>query len=77
MYGSAEIVDTRFYRHNRYKLLVIFYFLDIGVGMGPSLLGFLAPGIGCRGMYGALAVMVALSGVFYHFLHGAQARNRE
>jgi predicted MFS family arabinose efflux permease len=49
-----------------------FIFLDLGVGVGPFLLGFLGPEIGYRGLYGVLAGVVALSGVLYHFLHGAR-----
>jgi MFS family permease len=49
-----------------------FIFLDLGVGVGPFLLGLLVPEIGYRGMYGVMAVMVALSGALYHFLHGVR-----
>jgi len=54
-----------------------YIFLDFGVGVGPFLLGFLVSEIGYRGMYGAMAVVVALSGVLYHFLHGARRRENE
>jgi MFS family permease len=50
-----------------------FIFLDLGVGLGPFLLGFLVPELGYRGMYGVLAGVVALSGLLYHVLHGARA----
>jgi len=50
-----------------------FIFLDVGVGVGPFLLGFLVSEVGYRGMYGIITIVIMLSGVLYHFLHGAQA----
>lgn len=47
-----------------------FIALDLGLGIGPFILGYIVPLSGYRGMYMAL-VLVILSGiVVYHFMHG-------
>ncbi|WP_411719914.1 MFS transporter [Mycetocola sp.] len=48
-----------------------FYFLlDAGTGVGPLLLGLLLAVTGFHGMYAVLAVVILLSAVLYHFVHG-------
>jgi MFS family permease len=48
-----------------------FYFLlDAGTGIGPLLLGMLLAVTGFHGMYAVLAVVILLSAVLYHFVHG-------
>jgi MFS family permease len=48
-----------------------FYFLlDAGTGVGPLLLGLLLAVTGYNGMYAVLAVVILLSAVLYHFVHG-------
>lgn len=47
-----------------------FIFLDLGLGIGPFLLGYIIPAIGYRGMYVALAAVIAVGIVAYHLLHG-------
>ncbi|WP_295626804.1 MFS transporter [uncultured Corynebacterium sp.] len=44
--------------------------LDVGVGIGPVILGLVATSAGFGAMYGVLAVIVGLAAVFYHFVHG-------
>ncbi|MET0715158.1 MAG: MFS transporter [Mycetocola sp.] len=44
--------------------------LDAGSGIGPLLLGMLLTLTGFHGMYAVLAVVILLSAVLYHFVHG-------
>lgn len=50
-----------------------FSFIDVGVGIGPYLLGFLIPVIGLRGMYAGMAVVVFACSFLYYFLHGRKS----
>lgn len=47
-----------------------FIFLDLGLGIGPFLLGYIIPVIGYRGMYVVLAIVIAFGILAYHLLHG-------
>ncbi|MDY0394567.1 MFS transporter [Virgibacillus halophilus] len=47
-----------------------YIFLDGGAGIGPTVLGIFIPVLGFNGLYLAMAVLVAVSGVLYYFLHG-------
>ncbi|MEZ5087301.1 MAG: MFS transporter [Tessaracoccus sp.] len=44
--------------------------MDAGVGLGPIFLGLVVSQWGYGSMYALLALLVALSAVFYHFAHG-------
>ena len=52
------------------------YFLcmDLGVALGPMLMGALVPALGYRGMYAAATAVVALGLVYYAAVPGTQAR---
>ncbi|MEC0307775.1 MFS transporter [Paenibacillus lautus] len=47
-----------------------YIFVDVGIGFGPFILGFLTPLVGFRGMYIAMAILLAAGIVLYHFLVG-------
>jgi MFS family permease len=47
-----------------------YVFMDLGVGIGPFLLGFIIPFVGFRGLYVTLAVVVFASIFLYYVLHG-------
>jgi len=47
-----------------------FFMVDLGVGVGPVVLGALLSTLGYDQMYLALAGIVALSAVLYHLVHG-------
>lgn len=51
-----------------------FLLLDLGVGVGPIVLGALVPLLGYQGMYGTLAGLALLTGVLYYFVHGRKQR---
>ncbi|MED3882923.1 MFS transporter [Priestia megaterium] len=48
-------------------------FMDLGNGVGPSVLGLIIPATGYRGMYQILTVIVFGSLILYYFLHGRKA----
>lgn len=47
-----------------------FIFLDLGLGIGPFLLGFIIPIVGYRGMYLAMVGIILIGILVYHLLHG-------
>ncbi|MBS4207043.1 MFS transporter [Bacillus sp. FJAT-50079] len=47
-----------------------FIFLDLGLGLGPFLLGQLVPLIGYRGMFLSLACFIVIGIFLYYILHG-------
>ncbi|WP_160032532.1 MFS transporter [Paenibacillus sp. An7] len=51
-----------------------YIFLDLGIGVGPFLLGFLTPLIGYRGMYMVMAGMLAVSLYVYYVLVGRKEK---
>lgn len=50
-----------------------FIFMDLGVGIGPLLLGEVIPSLGFSGMYKMMAIVMLVCLVLYHFLHGRKA----
>lgn len=50
-----------------------FIFLDLGVGFGPYLFGFLVPWLGYTGLYIASAVLALVGIPFYMAVHGRKA----
>ncbi|WNS76472.1 MFS transporter [Bacillus sp. DTU_2020_1000418_1_SI_GHA_SEK_038] len=61
---------------HRLGLATSTYFIlyDLGLGAGPYLLGFLAPIIGYRGLFLAMAMVVLLSIILYYFLYSRKER---
>ncbi|ETI68764.1 MFS transporter [Neobacillus vireti] len=47
-----------------------FVSFDLGMGIGPFVLGSILPSLGFRGMYVSMAVVVLLCIVYYFFAHG-------
>lgn len=47
-----------------------FIFLDLGLGLGPFLLGYLVPIFGFRGLYSSLVVLILIGIPIYYALHG-------
>lgn len=54
-----------------------FVFFDIGVGIGPFLLGMILPLIGFRGLYVGMALLIFLSILVYYVVHGKKAAARK
>ena len=47
-----------------------FIFIDLGVAIGPYLLGFFVPFTGFRGLYLMMVIVILADIVLYYFLHG-------
>lgn len=47
-----------------------FIFLDLGLGIGPFLLGYLVPVFGFRGLYLSLVALIVIGIFIYYLLHG-------
>ena len=47
-----------------------FIALDLGLGLGPLVLGYLIPISGYRGMYLLLVIVILAGMLLYHFMHG-------
>lgn len=47
-----------------------YIFLDLGVGVGPFLLGFLVPSFGYRGIYISMGILLLFAFVLYYFIVG-------
>lgn len=54
-----------------------FICIDGGMGIGPFMAGGIVPFVGFRGMYLILAIVVFLSIILYHFVHGKKATLRK
>ncbi|MEI4770857.1 MFS transporter [Psychrobacillus sp. FJAT-51614] len=52
-----------------------FVSFDLGLGVGPFILGFLIPSFGYRGMYVSMAVVVLVCIIFYFFAHGKKIKS--
>jgi MFS family permease len=53
-----------------------FIFQDLGIGIGPFILGYFVPLIGYRGLYMMMAVVAFICLFLYYFLHGRKAMYR-
>ncbi|WIV19142.1 MFS transporter [Paenibacillus polygoni] len=51
-----------------------YIFLDLGIGVGPFLLGFLTPFIGYRGMYMVMAGLLVISFFVYYVMVGRKEK---
>ncbi len=47
-----------------------FIFLDLGLGLGPFLLGYLVPVVDFRGLYLSLVALIVIGIFVYYALHG-------
>ena len=76
--GQAIAVGTAPITHVGRVMSTYFLLVDLGMGLGPVLLGVLVGRSGYSWMYAALAVVVVLSAGVYHLVHGnSRARARE
>ncbi len=72
--STAQAVSVKIVPRTRFgqATSTFFIFLDLGIGFGPYLLGFVAPIAGYKGLY-LLTAGIALAAVpLYHFLHGSK-----
>ena len=70
--SSAQTIAVSAVPHHRVGLATstFFTFYDLGMGMGPFLLGYLIQVTGFRGLYLAMSVIAFLALPIYYFLHG-------
>jgi MFS family permease len=54
----------------------VFMFVDLGVGIGPFLFGFIIPLTGYRGLYITAGALATVCIFVYHFLHGGKSAGR-
>jgi MFS family permease len=54
-----------------------FTFYDLGIGVGPFVLGLIIPFTGFRGLYLAMAILAFGCILFYYFIHGKHATKHE
>ncbi|MCG5104856.1 MFS transporter [Oceanobacillus alkalisoli] len=70
--SSAQTIAVSTVPHQRVGLATatFFTFYDLGMGIGPFLLGYLIRVTGFRGLYLAMSVIAFLALPIYYFLHG-------
>lgn len=73
--SSAQAISIKVSPKHRMGLATSTYFIftDLGVGIGPFILGSLIPVIGFRGLYMTMAIVVFACIFLYYFLHGRKA----
>lgn len=77
--SSTQAIVVNKAAHHRMGLATSTYFsfLDLGVGVGPFVLGFMIPVLGFRGLYVVMAILAFACMLFYHFVHGRHASKRK
>lgn len=73
--SSTQAISIKVSPKNRIALATSTYFIfaDVGIGIGPFLLGFLIPIIDYRGLYVFLSIVAFSCTILYYFLHGRKA----
>ena len=69
---AAQTASIRLVSKGRFAAATstYFIFLDLGIGLGPYLLGFMVPSVGYQGMFMAATAIVLLSLPVYYWVHG-------
>lgn len=72
----AQALAIKLTPHHRMGLANSTYFiaLDLGLGLGPLMLGYIVPLSGYRGMYLSLVAVILIGIVVYHLMHGRKDR---
>ena len=70
--SSTQAVVIKKAQHHRMGLATSTYFTfyDLGIGVGPFILGFFIPLLGFRGLYLVMAVLALGCMMIYYFVHG-------
>ncbi len=76
--SSAQTIAIKAVRPHRFGLATATYyvFLDLGISIGPYLLGSLIPFTGFRGLYLLMAALAFITLPLYYFLHGSKTSSR-
>ena len=77
--SSAQTIAVKGAPPHRIGLATSSFFVlfDVGLGIGPFLLGFLIPFTGFRGLYEGMAGVVLACIILYYLVHGKKAVNRK
>jgi MFS family permease len=73
--SSAQTIAVNLAPRNRVGLATSTYyvFYDLGIGIGPFVLGFVLPFTGFRGMYVGMAAIAFIGILIYYLVHGRKA----
>ena len=73
--SSTQTIAVKITPRHRMGLANSTYFMlsDIGMGVGPLMVGFMISCTGYRGMYTAVAIIALACLLFYYLLHGRKA----
>ncbi len=73
--SSTQTIAVKIPSRERMGLANSTYFLcaDVGMGIGPLVVGFIIPFTGYRGMYFVVAIIALACLSFYYFVHGRTA----
>ena len=77
--SSTQAIVVNKAPHHRIGLATSTYFsfYDLGIGVGPFLLGLVIPFLGYRGLFLSMAIIAFLSIVVYYFIHGKHVSKRK
>ena len=77
--SSTQAIAVKQSPHHRMALATSTYFtfVDLGVGIGPFVLGFAIPFLGYRGLYVAMTMLIIICMVIYYFVHGKNASKQK
>ncbi|MDF9409456.1 MAG: major facilitator superfamily transporter [Pelotomaculum sp. PtaB.Bin013] len=75
IFSSAQALAVKVSPQHRKALATstFFIFADVGMGIGPFILGFLIPTIGYRGLYVSMGIVVFATFFLYYFLQGRKS----
>ncbi len=76
--SSTQAIAVKKAPRHRVPLATSTYFTiyDLGIGVGPFLLGFVIPFTGYRGLYVTMAIITCVIMFLYHMIHGKHASKR-
>ncbi|HPS88630.1 MAG TPA: MFS transporter [Methanosarcina vacuolata] len=77
--SSTQAISVKITPQHRMGLAnsTYFAFSDIGMGIGPLMVGFIIPFTGYRGIYMLMAVFAVVCLLLYYLLHGKKAMRRK
>ncbi len=77
--SSTQAIAVKQSPHHRMSLATSTYFtfLDLGIGIGPFVLGFTIPLLGYRGLYVAMTILTIICMGVYYFIHGKHASEKQ
>jgi len=73
--SCAQAISIKIVPPHRLGLATSTYFIfyDLGLGVGPYILGFFIPFAGYRGLYEMMILVILAAAVLYYFFHGRKS----